>query len=285
VVLLSDGEPLDRTQARKLRALQNIGEPVAAPAAEPARAPTVIRVTVDAPRNLWVDGPDAHLELGLESGFTVVATGEPRVFGTVLVKRGRVEVLGKRFDLDSTSTVRFTGPVDAPVLAVKATHLARTADISIQVAVDGPATGPTLKLTSPENPQYGDTELMMVLATGHLPEKPGATATPSEKAASMLGGVMAGQLQKALSRRLPLDVLTIEAGEGLSSTRLEAGTYVGEKLYVAYVGRLGTDPTGLNRENRNEVQLEYQLTRRWSFQGTYGDARRGSADLVWTKLY
>ena len=286
VVLLEDGKPLNREQAKKLRRLlvarQAEEKPpaVAPPAAEPRR----IRVAVEAPRNLWIEGPDVHLELGLDEGFVVTVTDEPRVFGAVLVKRGRLEVLGKRFDVDSGSTVRFTGPPDRPTLAVKATHQARKAGIGVRISVDGPTDNLDLKLTSPDNPQLGDTELLSVLATGHLPEEHNGGATaPSTQAMSVLGGVVAAQVQKTLSHKLPLDVLVIEPGEGLNGTRLEAGTYLTDSLYAAYVGRVGADPFG--RENRNEVQLEYQLTRRWSFQGTYGDQRRGSADLVWTKSY
>ena len=123
-----------------------------------------------------------------------------------------------------------------------------------------------------------------MLATGHLPDQHnGGSTTPSSAAVSVLGGVLSGQVQKTLAHRLPLDVLLIEPGQGLDGTRLEAGTYLTDRTYAAYVGRIGADPFG--RENRNEVQLEYQLTRRWSFQGIYGDQRRGSADLVWTKNY
>src|SRR6185436_6031471 len=214
----------------------------------------------------------------------VSGADQPRVFGAVLVKRGRVEVLGKRFDVDPGSTVRFTGPPDRPTLAVKATHQARKAGIGVRISVDGPADNLNLALSSPDNPQLGDTDLLTVLATGHLPEEhSGGSATPSTAAMSVLGGVLASQVQKKLSHRLPLDVLVIEPGEGLNGTRLEAGTYLTDSLYAAYVGRVGADPFG--RENRNEVQLEYQLTRRWSFQGTYGDQRRGSADIVWTRNY
>jgi translocation and assembly module TamB len=154
----------------------------------------------------------------------------------------------------------------------------------VRIAIEGPLDRLDLKMSSPDNPQLGDTELLTVLATGHLPEeKSGTATTPGSQAVSVLGGVLTNRVQKSLSRRLPLDVLVIEPGEGLNGTRLEAGTYLTDALYVAYVGRVGEDPFG--RENRNEVQLEYQLTKRWSFQGAYGDARRGSADLVWTKHY
>ena len=105
----------------------------------------------------------------------------------------------------------------------------------------------------------------------------------SGQAASLVGGLVAAQLQKALSKRLPLDVLTLQAGEGLTGSRLEAGTYLTSKLYAGYVGRVGANPALL--QNRNAVRLEYQLSRRWSFDGEYGDVGTGTADLVWTKHY
>jgi len=109
------------------------------------------------------------------------------------------------------------------------------------------------------------------------------SATPTDRAASLLGGLLASQLQKTLSGRLPFDVLTIESEQGLASTRLEAGTYLTDDVYVGYVGHLGADPARL--QNRNAVRLEYQLSRRWSFQGEYGDAKTGSADVIWKKHY
>src|SRR5581483_120674 len=108
------------------------------------------------------------------------------------------------------------------ILAVKATNYTSSANVTIQVSVDGPATGPTLHLQSPDNPQLGETDLLTVLATGHLPDQPGQTKTTSQQAASLVGGLVAGQLQKTLQHRLPLDVLTIDAGQGLSGSRLEA---------------------------------------------------------------
>jgi len=99
-----------------------------------------------------------------------------------------------------------------------------------------------------------------------------------------VGGLVASELQKTLARRLPLDVLTIDAGDsGINGTQLEAGTYVFNRLYVGYVGRVGADPT--RYQNRNAVHLEYQLSARWSFNGEYGDVGTGTADLIWTKRY
>jgi autotransporter translocation and assembly factor TamB len=123
------------------------------------------------------------------------------------------------------------------------------------------------------------------VATGRPPDEGGDVSTvPSAQAASLLGGFLADRLQRTLMRRLPIDVLNIDPGDGLRSTQLEAGTYLGDDLYVAYVGRLGGEDPFL-RENQNELQLEYRLSQRWSFEAVYGDARRGSADIVWTRRY
>jgi translocation and assembly module TamB len=246
-----------------------------------------VRVVVNAPRNLWVRGNDANLELGLGPKFVVSVTDKPRIFGEVQVRRGRVAVLGRRFDLDRQSTVRFSGPSDRPTLDVKATHVNDriTPPVSIVVTAKGPIDRLALSLTSPSHPQLNETQMYTVLITGRLDlaQPSSGASTPEAQAASLIGGLLASRLQKTLARKLPLDVLTIESGDGLGGTSLEAGTYLTDDLYVAYLGRLATDP--FRRQNRNEVRLEYQLTARWSFEGMYGDAKVGSADLVWTKHY
>ena len=64
---------------------------------------------------------------------------------------------------------------------------------------------------------------------------------------------------------------------------MEAGKYLTDELYVGYAGKVGADPT--KYENANAVRLEYQFLPRWIFEGTYGDAKSGSADIVWTRDY
>jgi translocation and assembly module TamB len=100
----------------------------------------------------------------------------------------------------------------------------------------------------------------------------------------VVGSLAASQLKKTLSTKVPLDVLSIEAGaEGFVGARVEAGTYVTDQVYVGYSYRYGADP--LEAENTNTVRLEYQISPRWSFEFQYGDARQGSADLIWRKEY
>jgi translocation and assembly module TamB len=244
-----------------------------------------VRLAIDAPRNLWVRGPDVDLELGLERGFTVAMADETRLFGTVAVRRGHVSLIGRRFDLSPGASVAFGGDPARPTLDVQARYRAEKALTNVVVVVHGPPDDLSFALSSPEHPEFGDTELLAIVATGRLPSEPApAGSTAGGQAASILGGVVASRMQSVLAHKLPLDVLTIEPGEGVSGTRLEAGTYLGSDLYVAYVGRVGGEQP-FRRENRNELHLEYQLTRRWSFEAGYGDAKQGSADLIWTKRY
>jgi translocation and assembly module TamB len=256
----------------------------------PARpeAPPVVRVTAEAPRNLWVKGKDVNLELGLDPGFRVEQADETRVFGRVVVKRGRVQVVGRRFEIKAGSALRFTGPADAPDLDVTAEYQNDREQVKVVVTVKGTPDRLQLSVKAPDRPELSETDLYTLIVTGRLQLGGGRGTTgstsPTEKAVSMLGGALATRLGRALSTRLPFDVLAVDtAGNGFWGARLEAGTYLTDNLYVAYVGRLGADPARL--QNRNAVHLEFQISRRWSFTGEYGDAKTGSADLMWTKYY
>ncbi|HEY8927421.1 MAG TPA: translocation/assembly module TamB domain-containing protein, partial [Polyangia bacterium] len=296
VVLLDGGQPLDRKEARKLSAVADVlsggadaGAPegVSPPPDKASVTPLEAHVAVHAPRNLWVRGKDASLELGLGSGFRVDAggAGPPRIYGRVLVRRGRLDVLGRRFDLQAGSQVQFVGPADAPRLDVTAKHFNETENVSVLLTVRGTLDKVSVEVSSPERPDLTEGQLYALIVTGRLQfgGNQAGSAGMSGQAASLVGGLVAAQLQKALAKRLPLDVLTLQAGEGLTGSRLEAGTYLTTKLYAGYVGRVGANPALL--QNRNAVHLEYQLSRRWSFDGEYGDVGTGTADLVWTKHY
>jgi autotransporter translocation and assembly factor TamB len=288
VVLMEDGKPLNDAQAHKLKKLEarREGETAAgAPTKERERKARTV-ITVNAPRRLWVTGQDANLELGLEPGFRVVIGETTRIIGTVDVHRARVDVFGRRFDVRSDSTVKFDGAPDFPDIDVTATHRNTTENVTVLATVKGTPDKMSVKVTSPDRPELTESQLYTLLITGHLETGGSGTTSgsPTAQAASLLGGVLASQLQKTLARRLPLDVLTIDAGgQGLAGTQLEAGRYVTDRFYVGYIGRVGADP---NRyQNRNAVHLEYQLTSRWEVEGEYGDVGTGSADLMWKKNY
>ena len=241
-------------------------------------------VNVNAPRNLWVKGSDVNVELGLSEDFRVEYRDEARLFGEVRVLRGRVDVLGRRFDVQRDSQVRFTGPATVPYINVTAEHRNDNAKVTVFVTIRGQGQELTLKPTS--DPPLPESEIYTLLATGRrtLERGSGASMTASAQAASVVGSLVANEARKALAAKLPLDVLSIEAGDsGISGTKLEVGTYVTDKIYVGYTGRVGANLQ--QGENANAVRFEYQLGTRWSLEGQYGDARSGGLDLIWSNEY
>jgi translocation and assembly module TamB len=240
-------------------------------------------VLVNAPRNLWIQGNDVSTEIGLSEGFRVEYAGEPKLFGDVNVLRGRLDVFGRRFDLQRDSKISFTGPAMRPDLNVTAAYKNEIEQVTVYLNVQGEAEKVKLQPTS--EPPLPETEIYTLLATGHTSLHHGSgTSSPSGEAASLVGSVAASQLKKTLSSNLPLDVLSIEAGDGgIAGSKLEAGTYVNDRFYVGFTGRIGANP--MRGENSNEVDLEYQLSKRWSLNGSYGDARAGQAGVTWRKDY
>ncbi len=244
-----------------------------------------MEIHLDAPRNLWVRGDDMNVEVGFGEDFRVVMTDEPHLFGQVLVHRGRVDVFGRRFDLASDSTVTFTGPMTEPRLDVTATHENRREEVLVTLRVTGQ--GEDLQIQPSSEPPLTETEIYTLIATGRRSLQPGGRSASSgggNAATSVLGSLATAQLQKGLRQVLPLDILSVEQGEsGVGTARVEAGTYLTDRLYLGIASEIGAE---LERdENRNELLLEYQLWRRWVLELEYGDARQGGADLLWRKQY
>ncbi|MFL5302234.1 MAG: translocation/assembly module TamB domain-containing protein [Anaeromyxobacteraceae bacterium] len=255
----------------------------AAGAADEAGGPMRVVVRVNAPRNLWIQGNDVNTEIGLSEGFRVEYAGAPRVSGDVNVIRGRLDVFGRRFDLQRDSKVSFAGPPLLPDLDVTAKYKNEVEQVTVTLKVQGQAEKLALQPTS--DPPLSETDIYTLLATGHTSLRHGSGASsPSGQAASLVGSLAASQLKGALASKLPLDVISIEAGDnGLEGSKLEAGTYVSDRFYVGFTGRIGADP--MRGENSNEVDLEYQLSKHWSLNGSYGDARAGGAGVLWRKDY
>jgi hypothetical protein len=99
---------------------------------------------------------------------------------------------------------------------------------------------------------------------------------------SVLGGVLTERIQKSLS--LPVDFLLIQPGvEGFTGTRIQTGRQVTERFFLGLQTQVGADvPLG---QNRNQLEMEYQLNRRLLLKLEYGDARVGLFDLLWRKRY
>ena len=144
-----------------------------------------------------------------------------------------------------------------------------------------------IQLVPSSEPPLTESEIYTLLATGRTTLKRGSGGSEigSAQAVSVLGSLAASQLKSAVSDKVGLDVLSIESGEEgtLHGASVEAGKYLTDELYLGYAAKAGADP---NRyENTNSFRLEYQFLPRWTLEAVYGDAKSGSADIVWTRDY
>jgi translocation and assembly module TamB len=290
IVLVRQGQPVER-KARRLSAgataEQAAGQdaPAGGEAAGGEAEPRRYHFVVKAPRNLWVRGTDVNVELGLSEGFRLEYVDRSRIYGQVKIIRGRVEVLGREFELQRDSAVAFSGPVRRPFVSATAVHRNEREEVTVFLTIRGEGKDVTLKTTS--QPPLTESEIYTLLATGRRTLKRGAGVSTMNTgdAVSLLGSLAANQLKRTLAANVPLDVLTIEAGGGedLTGTRVEAGRYLSDKAYLGWEVRFGADP----RKGQNNVgfRFEYELSPRLSFQTEYGDARSGGADVIWSRDY
>ena len=290
IILLKGGKPLDPRRARRLlQRDRDLGAESGLglgglPPQEPKPLTTV--VVVDAPKNVWVKGQDLNVEVGLSPAFRVELGDETDIFGEVRIIRGRLDVIGRRFDFQKNSVIRFTGPPTEPALNVTAIYNNTRAGVKVSMHVQGQAG--EIQLVPTSEPPLTESEIYTLLATGrtNLKRGSGGSAIGSSQAVSVLGSLAASQLKSAVGNKVGLDVLSVEGGdEGnlIEGSTLEAGKYITDDLYLGYAGKVGADPT--KYENSNAVRLEYQFLPRWSLEATYGDAKSGSADIVWSRDY
>src|SRR5262249_51728391 len=191
--------------------------------------------------------------------------------------------LGRRFDIQRNSVVRFTGPPAEPALDVTGVWTSVREQVKVSMHVSGQ--GKNISLTPTSVPPLSETEIYTLIATGRTSLRRGGGGSSeigSATAVSVLGSFAAAQVKGAVNQKVGLDVLSVEAGESgsLQGATFEAGKYLTDELYLGYTGKVGADPS--KYENSNAFRLEYQFLPRWSFEAIYGDAKSGSADIVWS---
>jgi translocation and assembly module TamB len=219
-------------------------------------------LTVDLPGQVFVRGRglDSEWEGRLHAEGTVA---EPRVTGNLRVRRGGFELLGHRFDLRG-GTIQFTGQTPPnPVLDIQA--VARAADITAVVRIEGEATAPEFRLDS-EPPMPEDeivSRLLFNRAAGRL--GPGDAIRLAAAVNTLRGGGLGvlGEARQALG----LDTLGV-SGESLEDGRLRAGKYLNDNVYLE-VGKGAAAGTG-------DVRLEVEILPNVSLDaGTNAQAESG----------
>ncbi len=226
-----------------------------------------------------------EIQIDLAGKLTIKTRGsEVSLRGDIESTGGRMDLLGKRYDIERIR-VGFDGsPVINPSIDVRATR--QLIDARITIEVSGTASRPKLRLSS-NNPAYDDTKIIAAILSGD----PGAKVTDTsldKKVTGAISGLVVGAIKDQIAPQLPIDVIKVDAAgsgsdyTGLNSTRLEIGKFLSDNIYVSYAHKFGATQIGTRKVNSNEGEFEYRFLRHFALDVVLGDAPSGRSDLFWT---
>ena len=228
--------------------------------------------------NVWAEG-----DLRVRS-----APSGVELLGRVIVDEGDVSLYGRQFRLEPESAVIFDGgdAID-PVLDLRAKFSLADVDLSgightnspgnhILLSISGRGSKPRLAFSSV--PALSETDIIAIVTVGGptYDSNPGSSNTG--KVGSVLMGFVSSSASRMLQDKLPVDVFKVETGaDDLSEAKITVGKRLMSNLVLSYNANFGAQPG----ENRNEVGLQYEITRRLQLYTRYGDAGAGGIDLLY----
>ncbi|HXY20563.1 MAG TPA: translocation/assembly module TamB domain-containing protein [Gemmatimonadales bacterium] len=256
-------------------------------------------LTVAMGPDVWLRSHEANIQLA--GSFTVAKDVEAgasryRLDGTLRAVRGTYRLVvgptAKEFRV-TRGTVRFFGTPDLnPVLDIAAEHTVRSVsggDLVVRAVIGGTLLVPKLSLESDERPPLSETEIVSYLlfgrpsfdlASGGGGGGGGGTATSTSEQAIFQGamaglaGALSGELEQTLVTNLgiPVDYIAIRPGGGtvgdiFSSTRVEAGTQLGERTFLTLNAGLCQVARGLSSQALG-ASVEHRLTGRFTMEAS-----------------
>jgi autotransporter translocation and assembly factor TamB len=247
--------------------------------------PLEAQVLAHIPGPFKVESPELHADLRGDLDVRIHA-GEPRIYGHVEARGGRIELLGRQYEIDR-ARANFDGSTD-PVIDVRLTRALSNATVAIQV--HGTAKKPKLELSS-DPPIYDSSQIIGIIVSGDPENQRIDSRSMDQRLVGAVSGVLVSKIKEQIAPGLPIDVLRLETGAdsetfgGLGNARLEVGHYIRENLYVSYVHRFGTTVSDLHRANAHEANVEYRFRQKFVVGMRYGDAGIGALDVSWTLRY
>ncbi|MFC2966998.1 translocation/assembly module TamB domain-containing protein [Acidimangrovimonas pyrenivorans] len=213
------------------------------------RRPFGLNITVSAPSQVFVRGRGLDAELGGQLSLTDT-TADIVPIGGFDLRRGRLEILGKRLDL-TQGQLRLEGRF-VPYVHLEAANTSN--GVTAIVTIDGDATDPQITFSStPELPQE---EVLAQLLFGRDLSKISAfQAAQLASAVATLAGKGGEGIVTKLRKGFGLDDLDIVT-DATGNTSVKVGKYLSKNLYTdVTVGQDGTSEIHLNLDVSKSVTL------------------------------
>ena len=186
------------------------------------------------------------------------------VTGSLDSVTGTYSFQGRRFDIDPSSSINFTGDLN-PELYVTVDRI--ISGVVTHVSILGPLRTPELQLTSTPPLEPSDVLSLIVFGTSTTQLSGLQQQQLAIRAGTIAAGFLAAPLIGALERSLGLDILEIEAPAGplSSGPRVTIGDEIAPGLVARFSRQFGPD-------EYDEATLEYYLSRILRVRATFSDA-------------
>src|SRR6185436_16036336 len=228
------------------------------------------------PRNTWVHLEDGSIEFRGDIQVSKVAYESISLVGTLESVRGWYSFHGRKFSLER-GFIYFTGqtPVD-PSLDIVMRHT--VSEYRVDVVVGGTTRSPELTLQSEPTLEQADVLSLLMFGKTTTALTSGEKASLQSQALQTAAGYIANDLRQSLAKELGIDNLELDVGETLNKSRIGAGTYVRENVFVSTSQQLGD-------VNNHEFAIEYSLSENWQLKAATTTRGEDSIDVQWQKRY
>jgi len=237
-------------------------------------------------------GNDVEIKRG--TGLKIVLDGDPkieltdqaRMSGQIRLKRGLLEVQGKRFEIER-GTVTFVGDEPSnPQIMVTAGWTAPDGTRVLAEFVGPLETGKVKLRSEPPRPQN---EVLALIMFGTA-EGSSATPYPSQqpdgatRAGTMAGGFATEGLSKGLDELTGLEISTKIDTTNSANPKPEIEVQIARDISMQLGYVIGTPPPGTNSD-KTLLTLDWRFQANWSMEATFGDQGSSIVDFVWQYRY
>jgi translocation and assembly module TamB len=226
-------------------------------------------LTIAAPNQLFIRGRGLDAELGGEVRL-LGSLANPRPSGAFNLIRGRLDILGKRFDLDE-ALLQLEGDL-VPFLRVMASS--ESQDITASVQIEGRADDPKVSFTS--IPELPEEEVLALLLFGRgLQNLSALQALQLANAVATLAGRGGEGVVSRLRQSFGLDNLDVKTSDE-GAAELTVGKYLGQNLYSEVT---------VDQDGKSQINLNFDLTDSITLRGSTGSGGNTGVGVFLEKDY
>jgi hypothetical protein len=257
-----------------------------------SEAPVTL-LELNANERVWIKRDDFAVKLAANLTTEIGGQGA-RVKGRVELQRGYLTLMGKDFEIEKSSSLKFIGSEKPdPVLDITAVHRNRRSGEAVSVVITGRGSKPVLTFRIDDKPVNAGEAFQAIYGSQQSNQDPDGA---DDQAQAFVGGLTAGLLATTARRELgaAAPIIMIEPGAETGTGRVRAGfefdSLVPDFLKdvvtgVYFEGIVSKESSGDAEQGSGRTEagalLEFYFPRNFFTSGQYGPGPTWSLDLGW----